>query len=114
MAASIVPVFKSDESIRICCDYKQTVNKVTSSEKYPVPKTEDIFATIKVGGKGVGGGGCFAKLDLSQAYQQLVLNPESKNLLTVNTHKELFRPTRLQFALQITDYTQHLEFSKGT
>ena len=44
-----------------------------------------------------GGGGGVTKLDLSQAYQQLVLNPESRNLLTVNTHKRLFRPTRLQF-----------------
>ena len=39
-------------------------------------------------------------LDLSQAYQQLVLNPESRNFPTVNTHKELFRPTRLQFGVQ--------------
>ena len=39
-------------------------------------------------------------LDLSQAYQQLVLNPESRNFLTVNTHKELCRPTRLYFGVQ--------------
>ena len=43
--------------------------------------------------------GRFTKLHLSQAHQQLVLNPESRNLLTVNTHKGLFRPARLQFGV---------------
>ena len=55
-------------------------------DKYPAPKTEDIFATVYGGEK-------FTKLDLSQAYQQLL----SRELLTVNTHKGLFQPTRLQF-----------------
>ena len=55
-------------------------------DKYPAPKTEDIFATLYGGEK-------FTKLDLSQAYQQLL----SRELLTVNTHKGLFQPTRLQF-----------------
>ena len=67
-------------------DYKQTVNTVADCDKYPAPKTEDIFATLYGGEK-------FTKLDLSQAYQQLL----SRELLTVNTHKGLFQPTRLQF-----------------
>lgn len=91
-AAPIVPVVKPDGSIRICGDYKQTVNQVADCDKYPIPKTEDIFATLNGGEK-------FTKLDLSQAYQQLVLNPDSRNLLTINTHKGLFRPTRLQFGV---------------
>ena len=44
-AARIVPVFKADGSIRICGDYKQTVNRVADCDKYPIPKTEDISAT---------------------------------------------------------------------
>ena len=66
---------------------------MVSGDKYPVPETEGILATINVGE-----GGC-TKFDLSQAYQQVVLNPESRNLPTVNTHKGLFRPTRLQFTV---------------
>ena len=50
---------------------------------------EDIFATIVGEEK-------FSKLDLSQAYQQLVLSPGSRELLTINTHKGLFQLTRLQ------------------
>ena len=38
--------FKSDGSIRICADYKQTVNKVASYDKHPVPKTKEILTAI--------------------------------------------------------------------
>ena len=83
-----VPVFKGDGNIRVCCDYKQTVNK--ARDKYPIPKTEDICILLN--------GGKFTKLDLSQAYQQLLLSPNSRKLLTINTHKGLFEPTMLQIA----------------
>ena len=92
LPAPIVPVFKPDGSIRICGDYKQTVNKIASCDKYPVLKTEDIFAILHGGEK-------FTKLDLSRAYQQLLLSPKSRQLLTVNTHKGLFQPTCLQFGV---------------
>ena len=60
-ASPIVPVKKPDGSIRICGDYKVSVNKVSKCDKYPVPKTEDLLATLN-------GGKRFSKLDLSQAY----------------------------------------------
>ena len=91
-APLIVPVFKSDGFIRICRDYKQTVNTEADSDKYPVPKTEDSFTTLHGGEK-------FTKLGLSQAYQKLLLPPKSRELLTVNTHKGLFQPKHLQFGV---------------
>ena len=91
-ATPIVPVIKKDGDIRICGDYKQTVNRAANCDKYPVPKTEDLLATLNGGEK-------FSKLDLSQAYQQLVLEPKSREYLTINTHKGLFQPTRLQFGV---------------
>ena len=77
---------------RICGDYSLTANRATEYEDYPVPKTEDLLATLNGGKK-------FSQLDLSQAYQQLRLEEESQELLTINTHKGLFQPTRLQFGL---------------
>ena len=71
---------------------KVSVNKVSKRGKYPVPKTEDLLATLN-------GKKRFSKLDLSQAYQQLLLHEDSKELLTVNTHKGLFQPNRLQFGV---------------
>ena len=70
-AAPIVQVVKSNGAIRICGDYKNTVNGVSKLDNYPIPKTEDLLATL-------GGGQMFTKLDMSQAYQQLVLDKESR------------------------------------
>ena len=91
-AAPIVPVTKLDGSIRICGDYKQTVNQAAVCDHCPLPKIEDLLATLNGGQK-------FTKLDLSQAYQQLVLDDESQRLLTKNTHKGLYKPTCLQFGV---------------
>ena len=60
-ASPIVPVKKSDGSIRICGDYKVSINKAAKRDKYPVPKTEDLLASLN-------GGKRFSKLDLSNAY----------------------------------------------
>ena len=64
------PIIKPDGSIRICGDYKQTINRASDCDKYPIPRTEDLFASL-------GGGESFTKLDLSNAYQQLVLSLKS-------------------------------------
>ena len=65
---------------------------MSKCDRYPVPKTEDLFATFNKGEK-------FSKLDLSHAYQQLLLAPESRSL-TVRTDKGLFQPRCLQFGEQ--------------
>ncbi|XP_048255362.1 uncharacterized protein K02A2.6-like [Haliotis rufescens] len=91
-AAPIVPVVKSESSIRVCGDYKVTVNKVSKLDKYPIPKTDDMFATL-------GGAKFYSKLDLSQAYQQVLLVEHSKQYVTINTHKGLFRYNCLPFGV---------------
>ena len=91
-AAPIVPVLKGDGSIRICGDYKQTVNQVATPDKYPLPRVDDLLASLA-------GGETFTKLDLAHAYQQLLLDDESSKLATVNTHRGLFRYKRLPFGI---------------
>ena len=87
-AVPIVAVSKKDEKFRICGDYKVTVNQALEIDQYPLPKPEDLFATLAGGKK-------LTKLDLSQAYQQLVLEDESRKYLTINTHRGLYCYTRL-------------------
>ena len=92
-AAPIVAVLKRDKaSVRICGDFRLTVNPVSKLDKYPIPKVEDLFARLRKGKY-------FTKLDLSQAYQQLPLDEESKKFVVINTHKGLFRYTRLPFGI---------------
>lgn len=91
-ATPIVPVIKSDGTVRICGDYKVTVNSRLPTETYPIPRIEDIYATL-------GGGRYFCKLDLAHAYQQLELDERSKDLTTISTHKGLYRYNRLPFGI---------------
>ena len=91
-AAPVVPIVKKDGTIRLCGDYKVTVNRVIEPDSYPLPRIEDLFACLT-------GGETFSKLDLRQAYQQLVMEEESKAYLTINTHKGLFRYNRLPFGV---------------
>ena len=42
-ATPIVPVLKPDCSVRICGDFKITVNTAAKLEKYPIPRIEDLF-----------------------------------------------------------------------
>ena len=46
-----------------------------------------------------GGGEKFSKLDLSRAYQKIVLDEDSREYVTINSHKSLYRPTRLPFGV---------------
>ena len=91
-AAAIVPVLKQDKSIRICGDYKLTVNKAAKIDSYPIPKLEDLFSKL-------GGSTTFTKLDMSQAYAQLLLDEKSKPYTVINTHKGLFAYNRLCFGI---------------
>ena len=91
-AAPIVPVIKADGNVRICGDYKVTVNRVSKLDAYPLPRVEDLFTALA-------GGQLYTKLDLSHAYQQLVLSETSKKYTTINTTKGLFQYERLPFGV---------------
>ena len=83
---------KRDGSIRICGDYKLTINQATQTDTYPLPKIEDLFASLS-------GGKSFTKLDLAHAYQKIPLDEEAKEYTMINTHKGLYRYNRLPFGV---------------
>ncbi|XP_055634237.1 uncharacterized protein K02A2.6-like [Toxorhynchites rutilus septentrionalis] len=87
-AAPIVVVRKPNGTVRICADFSTGLNTVLEPNQYPLPLPEDIFAKMS---------GCrvFSHIDLSDAYLQVEVDPESQPLLTINTHKGLFQFTRL-------------------
>ena len=91
-ATPIVPVPKKDGSVRLCGDYKITVNPELQAEQYPLPRIEDIFANLAGGQK-------FSKIDLRQTYHQIEMEEDSKKYLTINTHMGLFQYNRLVFGI---------------
>jgi hypothetical protein len=91
-AAPVVPVVKTDGSIRLCGDYKLTVNRAAKIDAYPLPRIEDLFSSLT-------GGKSFSKLDLAHAYMQIPLEEESKKYTTINTLKGLFQYYRLPFGI---------------
>ena len=91
-ATPIVPVIKQDGTVRICGDYKLTVNKVSKLDAYPIPKLDDVYTKLA-------GGKTFPELDLSHAYEQMLVDENSKEFLTINTHKGLYRYNRLPYCV---------------
>ena len=85
-------MLKQDGSVRICGDYKVTVNQAAKTDSFPLPRIDDLFASLA-------GGKAFSKLDLAHAYQQLELDDDSKKLVVINTQKGLYRYNRLPFGV---------------
>lgn len=91
-ASPVVPVLKRDNSVRVCGDYKVTINQVIKKETYPLPTPEELFSKVE-------GGVRFAKMDLSHAYQQIELDEASQKLMVINTHQGLLKYTRLNYGV---------------
>jgi len=91
-ASPIVCVPRKNNEIRLCVDLKTTVNPQVRMDQYPLPLAEEIYNEL-VGCK------IFCKLDLKNAYLQLPVSEASQPLLTINTHKGLWRFQRLCFGL---------------
>lgn len=89
----LVPILKPNGDIRICGDYKVTINKFLMDFKYPLPRIEEIFASLE-------GGELFTKLDLSNAYNQLMLDEKSQLLCTWSTQIGTLKMKRLPFGVK--------------
>ncbi|XP_053686504.1 uncharacterized protein K02A2.6-like [Sabethes cyaneus] len=89
----LVPVVKPDGSIRLCGDYKVTLNSFLKEVKHPLPTADEIFVKLNGGSK-------FSKLDLSKAYNQFVLNDRSKEMCSISTMQGVYRMNRLPFGVK--------------
>ncbi|KAK2578792.1 hypothetical protein KPH14_012856, partial [Odynerus spinipes] len=91
-ATPIVPVLKKNNTVRICGDFSVTINKHLVVDEHPLPTIEELFASMAGGEK-------FSKIDLQHAYLQMEIRPEDRELLTLTTHKGLYRCTRLLYGI---------------
>ncbi|XP_065318831.1 uncharacterized protein LOC135926829 [Gordionus sp. m RMFG-2023] len=93
-ATPLVPVKKSNGKLRLCADFRVTLNKWVVEVKYPLPRIEEIMENLK-------GAKYFSKVDFSSAYLQF-LKEEIRKLLTITTPKGLFAFCRLPFGLSVS------------
>ncbi|XP_063358759.1 uncharacterized protein K02A2.6-like [Cydia amplana] len=91
-ASPIVPVLKRNGTVRLCVDYSVSINKQLVVEQYPLPTANELFSKLC-------GGKQFSKLDLSMAYNQFMLDEPSQKITCINTHRGLYKYTRLVFGL---------------
>ena len=103
-AAPIVIVRKADNSIRICGDYKVTINPYLEMDNYPMPNAQNLFASLA-------GGRSFTRLDMKQAYMQMRVDASSQRYFDC---QHCQRPVCVHtYALWYFDCTQNLAASNG-
>lgn len=86
----LVPVLRANKTLRLCANYKITLNKYLEDVNYPLPRVEELFAVL-------GGGMHFSKLDFRNAYNQLILSENSRKLLAWSTHRGIYLVNRLPY-----------------
>ncbi|KII61548.1 Retrovirus-related Pol polyprotein from transposon 17.6 [Thelohanellus kitauei] len=91
----IVVVHKKgiNSGIRVCGDYRVTVNKYLEDHRHPIPLPDELIAQL-------GGKYFFSKLDLKDAYNQIRLHPDSQKKLALSTTRGVLLQTRLPFGIK--------------
>ena len=91
-ASPVVLVRKRNGEVRFCIDYRQ-LNQISHHDAYPVPRVDDALRSLN-------GAQWFSTLDLTSAYWQIPMDPESSRKAAFTTHRGLFEPQRMPFGLR--------------
>lgn len=89
----MVPIIKDNGELRLCIDMRRA-NEAIVRENYPLPTMEDFLPSF-VHAK------LFSKLDIKNAFHQLILSEDCRHITTFVTKKGLFRYKRLMFGLNV-------------
>lgn len=90
----IVPVMKQNGKVRLCADYRATLNKNLENDNYPIPRVEEIFAKLSNGKH-------FCTLDINQAYLHMKTSEETAEMQAISTCKGTYKVKRLMFGVKI-------------
>ena len=95
----VVPIRKPQTSenskpkLRICGDYSVGINDQLEDHRHPMPLPEELMQQL-------GGGFGYTKIDLADAYNQIMLSPESQRRLALSTHQGVLLQQRLPFGIK--------------
>ncbi len=95
----VVLVRKSDNSLRMCIDFR-SLNKQTVQSKQLLPNVEDVIPLLS-------GKSYFSSLDLRSGFWQVPIAKESTKYLGFSTHQGNFGWNRLPFGLM--NATNHFQ-----
>ena len=102
----VVPVRKQSQpnqpsgAVRVCGDYSVFINGQLETHRQPMQLPEDLMRRLD-------GTHYFSKVDLTDAYNQIELGPESQRRLALSTHRGVLLQTRLPFGISsATGYFQ--------
>ena len=87
----VIFVDKRDGTSRLCVDYRR-LNEVTTKNKYPLPKIEDLFDQLN-------GARVFSKIDLRIVYHQLKVRGSYIPKTAFTTRCGLYEYTVMLFGL---------------
>jgi hypothetical protein len=86
-----VLVKKKDGSLRVCVDFRR-LNDQTIKDRYPIPKIDDMLATLRHGR-------VFSSIDLASGYHQIKLRESDQAKTAFGTEYGLFMYTVMPFGL---------------
>ena len=85
---------KEKKKIRICANYWTGLYDCLKEINIPSQQQKKFFSNLN--------DGCiFSKLDLSEAYLQKPVGEKCEELLTINTHRGLYKINRLQYGIKV-------------
>ena len=84
---------KKNGALRLCLELKVHINGKVMDEDYPIPDMETIFHNLH-------GATYFGEIDLSDAYYQIELDEDAKEICKINTSQGLFKMCRLPEGLK--------------
>lgn len=87
----IVVTKKKNGGIRMCTDLREP-NKAVITDCYPLPHIDELFSSLR-------GATLFSTIDLANAYNQVPLHKDSRDITAFITHKGLFRFRRVPYGL---------------
>lgn len=87
----LVVIKKKSGGIRLSVDLREP-NKAVIIDSHPLPHIEEVFTELR-------GASMFSTIDLQNAYHQVTLHPDSRDLTAFVTHDGLYRFTRVPYGL---------------
>ncbi|KAK7575685.1 hypothetical protein V9T40_011971 [Parthenolecanium corni] len=96
----VVFASKSNGDVRLCGNYKLTLNDQIENVHYQIPTIEEIFNKMEHGVY-------FCKIDLWEAYLHIRVDPETAKMQALSTHRGTFIVKRLYFGTKVAPNLFH-------